>query len=823
MDEEHAFPQLVGCTSGGCLPAEDRPLMGWSAHRAPELLGRLRLDSVALDVARTSAPMALVPKSIARFSKSPKELTPLRTGKPRDWRQVVTSRVTNRVTGRLSWAYWRAKRRQGRKYSQVVLLAFLSCLVVWHGLLAPTLWDMPEAAERRLVEPRDNITDNGNRKGFVLLHCVGLFYMFVGIAIVCDECFVPALEVISEVLNLSPDVAGATFMAAGGSAPEFFTSLIGTCVGAQSDIGTGTIIGSAVFNVLFVIGACAIAAPEPLKLTWFPLARDASFYAVDLVCVTVVFLDEQVKWSEAMGLFILYIMYATFMVYSERIEAWSRGKSGSELCDEQEEAAEESQQDGGWGEQDSAQRAQQAPVKLGHPTSNASASVQSDPKASMIRQVSPNFAMSQSQPSRDAGTGEASDKDHPIREVRIYSSEGDKPGKASILNRSGSRAEDKRQSAGKDHQSFRHKSMRVQTHIHHVVHLRRSESKAALDEKGEGDDEHDHEDEPNDSTGGSGMGNAPQPRVEDDAIPVPAGLPTSCHTPGAPPHLPPSLVEFSDVVPVQDPHLHLPGNSSSMPNLKHHHPSNCASSGESCHAEPAASEEEGGGSSSYNSGREVEEEEEEENEPLSIMPPDSEASKKDWIWYFATFPIVLCLVCTIPDVRREGWRNYFILSFMMSIVWIAIFTWIMVWFAIAISEIFGLEKHIMGLTVLAAGTSVPDLLTSMIVAREGHGDMAVSSSIGSNIFDVTVGLPVPWMIYSALNSGKSVLIKNEALEICVLLLLAMLAFTIGTIMCHDWVMTRGMGASLLVLYFCFEVIAVSITFAPEGSLKLIKA
>ena len=31
---------------------------------------------------------------------------------------------------------------------------------------------------------------------------------------------------------------------------------------------TGTIIGSAVFNVLFVIGACAIAAPEPLKLTW---------------------------------------------------------------------------------------------------------------------------------------------------------------------------------------------------------------------------------------------------------------------------------------------------------------------------------------------------------------------------------------------------------------------------------------------------------------------------------------------------------------------------------------------------------------------------
>ena len=54
----------------------------------------------------------------------------------------------------------------------------------------------------------------------------------------------------------------------------------------------------------------------------------------------------------------------------------------------------------------------------------------------------------------------------------------------------------------------------------------------------------------------------------------------------------------------------------------------------------------------------------------------------------------------------------------------------------------------MGLTILAAGTSVPDLLTSVIVAKQGFGDMAVSSSIGSNIFDVLVGLPLPWLAFS---------------------------------------------------------------------------
>lgn len=47
--------------------------------------------------------------------------------------------------------------------------------------------------------------------------------------------------------------------------------------------------------------------------------------------------------------------------------------------------------------------------------------------------------------------------------------------------------------------------------------------------------------------------------------------------------------------------------------------------------------------------------------------------------------------------------------------------------------------QVMGLTFLAAGTSIPDLITSVIVARKGHGDMALSSSIGSNMFDVTVG------------------------------------------------------------------------------------
>merc|ERR1740129_2168644 len=215
----------------------------------------------------------------------------------------------------------RRSKRLARKYSIGSLFAVLVCLCSYHLLIGRG--GSGEAA-RRLADPEDPISLDARRSGALILHACGLLYMFVAIAIVCDECFVPALEVITEVLDLSPDVAGATFMAAGGSAPEFFTSLIGALL-VESDIGTGTIIGSAVFNVLFVIGACALIAPKPLHLTWFPLARDSMFYAIDLLIVTIVFFDEQVKWYEAMLLFVMYLLYTTFMSYSERIERWAVG------------------------------------------------------------------------------------------------------------------------------------------------------------------------------------------------------------------------------------------------------------------------------------------------------------------------------------------------------------------------------------------------------------------------------------------------------------------------------------------------------------------
>ena len=98
---------------------------------------------------------------------------------------------------------------------------------------------------------------------------------------------------------------------------------------------------------------------------------------------------------------------------------------------------------------------------------------------------------------------------------------------------------------------------------------------------------------------------------------------------------------------------------------------------------------------------------------------------------------------------REGWAHMHWVTFANSCLWIGIISWVLVFCASNFGCIVGLDPIIMGLTFLAAGTSIPDLLTSCIVAMQGEGDMAVSSSIGSNIFDVLVGLPLPELICPA--------------------------------------------------------------------------
>lgn len=56
--------------------------------------------------------------------------------------------------------------------------------------------------------------------------------------------------------------------------------------------------------------------------------------------------------------------------------------------------------------------------------------------------------------------------------------------------------------------------------------------------------------------------------------------------------------------------------------------------------------------------------------------------------------------------------------------------------AIRLAELAGLSQRVIGLTVVAAGTSMPELATSLVAARRGHADIALANVLGSNIFNI---------------------------------------------------------------------------------------
>ena len=167
--------------------------------------------------------------------------------------------------------------------------------------------------------PSDLLSEQQRENGGILIHIFATIYIFGCLAHLCDRYFVPALETFTERMKMQPEVAGASFMAIGNSAPELFTSLIGVYV-SEDDVGVGTVVGSAVFNILFVIGGCILVSPAVLHVEVYPIVRDASFYVVSLIPLAIVCMDGKVDWYDALILVLLYGLYMLIIYNSRKIE-----------------------------------------------------------------------------------------------------------------------------------------------------------------------------------------------------------------------------------------------------------------------------------------------------------------------------------------------------------------------------------------------------------------------------------------------------------------------------------------------------------------------
>merc|ERR1711934_828086 len=152
-------------------------------------------------------------------------------------------------------------------------------------------------------------------------------------------------------------------------------------------------------------------------------------------------------------------------------------------------------------------------------------------------------------------------------------------------------------------------------------------------------------------------------------------------------------------------------------------------------------------------------------------------------------------------------EDRFIVTFFACLLWLIIFSYCMVVWVTIIGAVFGISDYIMGLTILASGTSIPDALSSMYMAKEGRGDMAISSSIGSNVFDILVGLPVPtiikYIVVAAQGNNLNKLARwnfdTTGIVFDTVLLLMMVALIVTSIM---------LGTMMFLLYFIFLVVCI---------------
>merc|ERR1711937_291257 len=192
----------------------------------------------------------------------------------------------------------------------------------------------------------------------------------------------------------------------------------------------------------------------------------------------------------------------------------------------------------------------------------------------------------------------------------------------------------------------------------------------------------------------------------------------------------------------------------------------------------------------------MEEEDEEDVDPLVWPAEGSIGVKAFWI---IQAPLTYMFAYTIPPVLEPGelcgilLHKWCWVSFTVSIFWIGASTYAMIESTHVLGDTIEVPPQLMGLTVLAAGTAGPDMLSSVVVAAKGKGDMAVSSSIGSNIFDILIGLPVPWLLYCLVHQKSSIVVIADNLKISMPVLLVMLlCVLVATYIC-DWKMSPKFG------------------------------
>lgn len=115
--------------------------------------------------------------------------------------------------------------------------------------------------------------------------------------------------------------------------------------------------------------------------------------------------------------------------------------------------------------------------------------------------------------------------------------------------------------------------------------------------------------------------------------------------------------------------------------------------------------------------------------------------------------------------------------------------------ATKIAEVLGVSERIIGLTIIALGTSLPELVTSVVATKKGEYDIAIGNVVGSNIFNIGVVLGIPIVIF-----GNTPVGTFSFIDLGFLLASALILFAFSI---NDYKIRKREGIILLVMFVVY--------------------
>ena len=181
-------------------------------------------------------------------------------------------------------------------------------------------------------------------------------------------------------------------------------------------------------------------------------------------------------------------------------------------------------------------------------------------------------------------------------------------------------------------------------------------------------------------------------------------------------------------------------------------------------------------------------------------------------------------ICILDFRRFEKWKHFMLfVTILVSLFLIGLSSYILVWMSLVICETFSISETILGFVILSAATSMEETITSIAICRReikriktenndslSKLNMALSNCIGSNIFDISIGIGLPYLLNSLFFTDGRFFTKVYSGNITFIIigLLFCLSLYLLLLNCFKWKLTKGFGFSMLFIWLLYTVLVI---------------